>query len=128
MRSLFWSRGRSRDQGGQGALFLVLWLAAVILAPVLARVIALFISRKREFLADASGAELNRNPLGLASALKKITGYPGPPESYSRGTAALWIAAPLRASRWESLFATHPPVDERVRRLERMAYVRSNVT
>lgn len=129
IRSFIWSSGRRRRAEGPGNLIaLIIWLIAIILAPVLARVMALFISRKREYLADASGAELTRNPLGLARALEKISDYSGPSRPYSRALSALWIEnrAAARGRGWQTrLFATHPPVERRVELLRGMAYVRT---
>jgi heat shock protein HtpX len=125
------SRGRSRDKGGGGALVLVifaLWLLAVILAPVIGQALAMLVSRKREYLADASGAELTRNPLALASALKKIEEAAEPTASVKRGTANLCIADPLgravglRSGRWANLMASHPPMATRIAALQEMAF------
>jgi heat shock protein HtpX len=120
---------RGRDSGGAaGAIGLVVWLIAIVIAPILAQLLAMAVSRTREYLADASGAELTRNPLGLASALKKIDGAVAPTTSIKRGSAHLCIADPLgrvvgtRESRWSNLWATHPPMDRRIAALDAMAY------
>jgi heat shock protein HtpX len=126
-------RGRSRrgKDGGGGALAiipLVIWVLAIMLAPLIGRLLALAVSREREYLADATGAELTRNPLGLAGALEKIEGVHGPTSSIKRGTAHLCIADPLglkidnREGRWADLWATHPPMAKRIARLKQMAY------
>lgn len=113
--------GGNRDNNGKaGALFAVLAIVAMILAPIAAQLIKLAISRKREFLADASGALLTRYPAGLASALQKISSYSRPMQHASHATAHLFIANPFGASAGQfvnKLFASHPPVEERVRAL-----------
>lgn len=117
-------------QSGQGAvIFLVLWVVSLILAPILTRLVAMCVSRRREYLADASGAELTRNPLALASALEKISSFTGPTRSVGRGTAHLCIADPLgnalnNSEGWFSeLFGTHPPIIKRITRLREMSYL-----
>ena len=125
------SRGRSRGKDGGGVFVLVifsLWLLAVILAPVIGQALAMLVSRKREYLADASGAELTRNPLALATALKKIEEAVEPTVSVKRGTANLCIADPLgraiglREGRWANLMASHPPMANRIAALHEMAF------
>jgi heat shock protein HtpX len=116
-------RRRDREGGGAGALGLVLvGLALVlgILAPALAQIIQLAVSREREFLADASAVELTRSPYGLASALRKIDQDTEVLEVANRGTAHLYIANPIKRfeKRAGSIFASHPPMEERIRRLE----------
>lgn len=98
-------------------------LVLAILAPLLAKIIQMATSRQREYLADASAAQMTRYPEGLASALEKIAGSPGELEAANRGTQHLYIVNPLRARRESggSLFSTHPEVVERVRRLRAMA-------
>lgn len=113
--------GGSRDRGGN-ALFAVLVIVAMILAPFAAKLIQLAISRRREFLADASGALLTRYPEGLASALQKISATNRPLAHTSHATAHLFIDEPFGQAEgkvgWiNSLFATHPPTDERVKAL-----------
>ncbi len=112
--------GNRDDNGKAGALLAVLAIVAAILAPIAAQLIQLAISRKREFLADASGALLTRYPEGLASALQKISGYAAPMKSASHATAHLFIANPFGRTAGQfinRLFATHPPVEERVKAL-----------
>jgi len=133
-RSFMFGGGRSRSRergkdGGAGALiFFVVWLIAVILTPILARMLAMALSRRREYLADASGAELTRNPLGLASALEKIEDAVAPTASIKRGTAHLCIADPLgrqlnqSESGWANLWASHPPMASRIAALKAMAF------
>lgn len=123
------SRSRSRDKsGGGGALLLVLWIVAMLLAPIVGQTLAMMVSRRREFLADASGAELTRNPLALANALEKIEQAHGPTTSVKRGTAHLCIADPLgramgfREGWLPDLLASHPPMASRITALREMAY------
>lgn len=110
--------GGNRDDN-RGGLFMVLAIVGVILAPIAAQLIQLAISRKREFLADASGALLTRYPEGLASALMKISQYSQPMQHASHATAHLFIADPFAkaAGFVNGLFATHPPVEARVKAL-----------
>ncbi|HYE23392.1 MAG TPA: M48 family metallopeptidase [Candidatus Paceibacterota bacterium] len=109
--------GGNRDNGKGNVLFLILAVVGIILAPIAAQLIQLAVSRRREFLADASGALLTRYPEGLASALQKIAGYNRPMQSANHATAHLFIANPFGATAGKfvnRLFATHPPVEERV--------------
>ncbi len=126
-------RGERRGGRGGGPLGLVLfalWLLAAILAPIVGRVLATAVSRRREYLADASGAALTRNPLGLASALRKLEAAVAPTARIHRGTAHLCITDPLgrpvneRRGWLADLLATHPPIATRIARLEAMAYHR----
>ena len=123
MRSMRWGRRRgSRDDGGAGGALVLIGLVLAILAPLFAQVLRLAISRRREYLADASGAMLTRYPEGLASALEKISADPDPLEVANKATAHLYIINPLREwGGWANgLFNTHPPLEERVRRLRAM--------
>jgi heat shock protein HtpX len=134
-RGMFWGAGPRRrdddrrDGGGVFAIVLfVLWLVAITVAPIVAQLLALMVSRRREYLADASGAELTRNPLGLARALEKIEDAVAPTRSMTRGSAHLCIADPLgrrvnlTEGGWSTLFATHPPMAARIAALREMAY------
>lgn len=123
--------GRSRDNdNNNNPLFLILGLALLIISPIVAMLIQLAVSRKREFLADASGALLTRYPEGLASALEKIAGDKEPLETANKATAHLYIANPLKADNSEQnsrgmfakLFDTHPPIEERIKRLREMGH------
>jgi heat shock protein HtpX len=124
--------GRSRDgRGGglAGVIFFAIWIVAIIVAPLVAQLLAMMVSRKREYLADASGAELTRNPLGLASALEKIESAVEPTRAINRGSAHLCIADPLGRQInlrgdgfWSNLFASHPPMAQRIAALKQMAY------
>ena len=116
MRSMFFGRGRSKDGEG-GGILMVVGIILSILAPIFATLTQLAISRKREFLADASGALLTRYPEGLASALEKISKYTAPMLSANNATAHLFIANPFGAKKISAMFSTHPPVEERIRAL-----------
>ena len=121
-------RGKSRSGGALGGIFMVLWLISIILAPLIAQVMAMLVSRRREYLADASGAELTRNPLGLASALRKIEGASAPTESVKRGSAHRCIVDAMggdvnsEEGGVAELFGTHPPIEKRILALDAMAY------
>ena len=118
------SRRNSRDKGGGGAVIfvVVITIVASILAPIIAQTIRFAVSRRREYLADASGALLCRNPEALARALEKIAGDTEPLEAANKATAHLYISNPLKehASFLNNLFNTHPPVEERIRLLRSM--------
>src|SRR3989441_1239400 len=121
-RSMFWGgRGRDRDRGGN-AILLVVALVLAILTPIIAQLIQLAVSRRREYLADASGALLTRYPEGLASALRKIAADKDALEVANKATAPLYIANPLHDDPrfLDGLFDTHPPIEERIKRLEAM--------
>lgn len=113
--------GGNRDDREGNGIFMIIGIVVAILAPIAATLIQLAISRKREYLADASGALLTRYPEGLASALEKITQYGRPMQTQSSAIAHLYIANPLGSGSFKkkasSLFSTHPPVDERIKRL-----------
>lgn len=124
-------RRRSGRGGGAGLLllvFLVLWIVSLVLAPLIARLVAMAVSREREYLADASGSELTRNPLALASALEKIDAAVAPTPSIKQGVAHLCIADPRgrlvneREGGLAELFATHPPIAKRIALLRQMSY------
>jgi len=117
-------RGRRDSKDSSGIIFLIFGIVAAILAPLAASLLHLAISRKREFLADASAALLTRYPEGLARALEKISLDPSPLPVANNSTAHLYIINPLRsqeAKNWlTNLFSTHPPIKERVRRLREL--------
>lgn len=125
-RSMFWGgRGRRDDrEGSAGAIFMIIGIIFAILAPISATLLQLAISRKREFLADASGALLTRYPEGLANALIKISSDPTPLKVANNTTAHLWLDDPFKGSQKQSwlnkLFLTHPPIEERVAALRGM--------
>jgi len=118
----------SKSGGGGLGILMIVWVIALILAPVISQLLAMAVSRQREFLADAGGAELTRNPLALASALQKITDADDPTKAIKKGTAHLCIADPLgreaneREGFLADLFGTHPPVEKRITLLKAMAY------
>ena len=120
--------GKKGSAGALAAVLLVLWIVSVILAPVVSRLLALGVSRKREFLADATAAQFTRNPGALASALRTIEDAKEPTRSIKRGSAHLCIADPLgrRLTHKEGMvanfLATHPPMGVRIARLKAMAY------
>ena len=121
-----WRRGGDDDdrggRGGGGGLLVLAGVLLALLAPLIAQMMRLAISRRREFLADASGALLTRFPEGLAHALEKIAADPDPLEAANKATAHMYIINPLREwGGWANgLFDTHPPVAERIKRLHDM--------
>jgi heat shock protein HtpX len=126
MRSIGRSRGKAK---GGAIIFFLIWLLFMILAPILAQLMAMAVSRRREYLADASGAELIRNPIALANALEKIENAVEPTKSIKRGVAHLCIADPSGKSFTNKegfiadLMATHPPMQKRIQALKEMAYL-----
>lgn len=131
------SMGRRSSGGGRGGkgggaplflIVLVLWLISLALAPLVSRLLAMAVSRKREFLADATAAQFTRNPMALASALEKISAAGAPTHRITRGAAHMCIVDPLgarltnRTGFVADLFATHPPIAMRLTRLRGMAY------
>jgi heat shock protein HtpX len=134
MRFLWYGGGRGRGgskKAGGGALVVILfavWIVTVLLAPVVSRLLAMAVSRKREYLADATGAQFTRNPAGLAGALEKIEAAVAPTKSIKWGTAHLCITDPLgrrinsKQGPVANLLATHPPMAVRIARLKQMAY------
>lgn len=126
MRSLWFGGNRRRDDRGGNAqgIFLMIGIVLAILSPLIATLIQLAVSRKREFLADASGALLTRYPEGLASALEKISKDKEPLEAANNATAHLYIANPFKSKtsgHWfTNLFNTHPPIEERIKILRSM--------
>lgn len=127
LRSMFWGGGRRRSEGGGQAqvIMFLIGIALSILAPISATLIQLAISRKREFLADTSGALLTRYPEGLASALVKIAADVTPMRAAKNTTSHLWIDDPFpgkaRTSWFHKLFQTHPPIEERIKILRGMS-------
>lgn len=123
LRTMIYGKGRRDMKGGGiiGVIIILLGLILAILAPLIAQLIKLAVSRKREFLADADGALLSRNPDGLANALKKIKDDKEPlVEAANKATAHLFIENPLRTfrGRVNNLFSTHPDINERIKKLE----------
>ena len=130
MRSWFWGgvggrRGNDRNGGAAGAVLLAVGFVLLILAPIFGQLIRFAVSRQREYLADAQGAMLTRYPPGLASALRKIAASPAAMRSANNATAHLWLNQPSRVEgdkmgALEKLFNTHPPIADRIKRLEEM--------
>ena len=118
IRSQFYGR---RDRNSKSnPVFLIIGIALAILSPLIAELIKLAISRKREYLADASGSLLTRYPEGLARALEKIAQENQPMQKSSSATAHLFIASPFSGKKISSLFSTHPPIQERIKKLREM--------
>ena len=130
MRSWWWGgfRGRRGNDSNGGGLELVIFalgFVLLVIAPIAGQIIKLAVSRNREYLADAQGALLTRYPPGLVAALKKIEAAPHAMHAANNATAHLWLDQPSRVpgertSTMEKLFSTHPPIAERIRRLEEM--------
>lgn len=126
LRSFLWGGGRrkrsSKGSGNAAAAIIVVGLVLAVLSPLIAQLIRLAVSRKREFLADANGAFLTRYPPGLASALRKLASDREPLEAANKATAHLYIVNPLKdiKGKVNKLFSTHPPIRERVAALEKM--------
>jgi heat shock protein HtpX len=124
LRSMWWGgRDRDRDRSSGGGLLLIVGIVLAILTPVIATLIQLAVSRQREYLADASGVFLTRYPQGLANALRKIAADRNVLSVANKATASLYIANPLKDHpfQFDRLFDTHPPIEERIKRLEAMA-------
>lgn len=124
--SWFGGGRRSKDSEGSGGLFIVLGMVFALLSPIIAQLIQLAISRRREFLADASGVKLTRQPSGLISALEKLGADREPLEAANKATAHLYISDPLKnqtggIKMFSGLFATHPPIADRIKALRGMA-------
>jgi heat shock protein HtpX len=119
LRSMWYSGGGGNRKGEGTAYLYVIGIVLAIVAPIAVRLTQLAISRKREYLADATGAKLTRYPPGLAGALKKIKQYNQGNMNVSEAVSHLFISDP-KATFMDNIFATHPPIDERVRRLEGM--------
>ena len=126
LRSFFWGGGRrrrdSKGGGNAAAIFILVGLLLAVFSPLIAQLLRLASSRKREFLADANGALLTRYPPGLASAHRKISDDKEPLEAANKATAHLYIINPLLEYRGKvnKLFSTHPPVEERIAALDKM--------
>jgi heat shock protein HtpX len=122
-----WFGGSRRDSKDSGQIGIIIFAAAIILSilsPLVAKLIQMAISRKREFLADANGALLTRYPEGLASALEKISADPELLKAANKATAHLYIASPFKGKKvsWlTKLFTTHPPVQERIKALRQIS-------
>jgi heat shock protein HtpX len=130
LRIMFWTGGRGgRDDNNNnplGIVFAILGFVLLIFAPIIAALMQMAVSRKREYLADASGVQLTRYPPGLISALEKLKDDHTATHFASKATAHLWIEEPLDKesnkgeTKWNHLFDTHPPIDDRIHALEQM--------
>ena len=131
LRIMFWTGGRGgRDDNNSnnplGIVFAILGFVLLIFAPIIAALMQMAVSRKREYLADASGVQLTRYPPGLISALEKLKDDHTATHFASKATAHLWIEEPLDKesnkgeTKWNHLFDTHPPIDDRIHVLEQM--------
>ena len=126
LRQMRWGiGGNDRDRGQAQMVFVLIGIALAILSPIAAMMIQLAVSRKREYLADASGALLTRYPDGLASALQKLANDHTPMRQANHATAHLWLDDPYQGKKktigwFAKLFMTHPPIEDRIRRLREM--------
>jgi heat shock protein HtpX len=128
LRFTFWGGGRSRDRdsgggsGGAQAIVFILAIVLAFLAPLISRFIQLAVNRQREYLADASGVELTRNPYGLERALAKISADPEVLEVANRGTQHMYFTNPIKKfeERSSGLMSTHPPILDRINRLRQL--------
>jgi heat shock protein HtpX len=116
---MFWWGGNN-DNRNPNPLFIVLGIAAAILAPLVAVLVQMAVSRRREYLADSTGALTTRYPEGLASALEKIRDHGSALKKQNTATAHLFFANPLKGKSLAKLFSTHPPVEDRIARLRKM--------
>jgi heat shock protein HtpX len=120
LRSMRFRRGGGKGKGE--AVLMIVAILCAILAPLFATLIQFAVSRQREYLADATGAAMTRNPGALADALEKLGGAKGRLETANRGTQHLYIVNPFHLHQnWNTPFASHPPIDERIRRLRALA-------
>lgn len=123
VRSMFWGRGRSDDDDNKGnAILMVIGLILLILSPILGKIMQMALSRNREYLADATAAEITRNPQGLISALRKLDSDPNELKTANKATANLFIVTPFRekknGKKKAGLFDTHPSIDDRIEALQ----------
>lgn len=122
-RMLYYGGGRQKGgQRGGNPIFFIIALLFVILAPLAAQFVRFAVSRNREYLADATAVEFTRNPIGLINALRKISQDPRDVKHAREATASMYIVRPFKKRRksFNHLFATHPPIEKRIERLERM--------
>jgi heat shock protein HtpX len=128
LRMTAWGGSKRRDREEGGQLQLVIFVAGLVMAilsPIIAQLMQLAISRRREYLADSSGIGMTKNPAGLINALQKISGDTEPLEAANKATAHLYISNPLKNTHgaiglFANLFATHPPIEERIKLLQQM--------
>lgn len=119
-RSMYWRDRRSDDNREGGGLLMVLGIIMIIFAPIIAQLIQLAISRRREFFADASAVMITRQPSGLINALKKLDSDKTPQAFASTATASLYISNPFKGNKLASMFSTHPSISDRITALEGM--------
>jgi heat shock protein HtpX len=120
LRGMWFGAGRrDRDRSNSSAILMIIGLILAIISPILVALIRAAISRQREYLADADGAYIVRNPYGLASALERIGGYSKPMKVASDATAHLFISSPFIGQKY---FSTHPPIEDRIKRLKSLAF------
>ncbi len=124
LRSLFWgrrsNRRSSRNDNAAAGVILAIGLIFAVLSPIIAQLMKMAISRRREYLADATAVRLTRYPQGLADALAALSSANTPMHDANRATAHLFIVSPLKGKGLDSLFSTHPPIEERISRLRSM--------
>lgn len=120
MHMMWFGGGRDDEESSPNPLFMALGIAAIILAPIIATMVQLAVSRRREYLADSSGALLTRYPEGLASALEKIRDHGSAMQRQNTATAHFFFANPLKAGTFAKLFSTHPPIEDRIAKLRGM--------
>ena len=122
LRSFLYSGGRRSEKNQLEIVLVLIGLVLAILSPLIAQLIKLSVSRKREYLADASGALLTRYPPGLANALKKLKDYHQPMKNANQATAHLYISNPFKKEKsfFNNLFSTHPDINDRIKKLEKM--------
>lgn len=128
-RSLWWGGGKRDSDSKGGSVLAIIGIIFIILSPIIAQLIQLAISRKREFLADASGALLTRYPEGLASALRKISSYGAPMKTANNATAHMYISNPFGPKAFSGLsklFMTHPATEDRIKALTDMSHEAQN--
>lgn len=118
--TFFGGRDRDSDSKSSSPIFLILGLVAAILSPIIATLVQLAVSRQREYLADSSAALLTRDPEGLASALNKLQQSGRPMRKQSTEMAHMYISNPLKPGLFSRMFSTHPPIEERIARLQQM--------
>jgi heat shock protein HtpX len=120
-RSFFFGGNRgNRNRGEAGGILMIFGIIMIIFAPLIAKLIELAISRRREYFADASSVMLTRQPSGLISALEKISDDPNVMTQASTATASMYISNPFKGNKIASLFSTHPPTADRIAALEKM--------
>jgi heat shock protein HtpX len=122
LRSLFWSSvsGGNNRNNNKNPIIYIIAIVFIVLSPIIGMFIQMTISRNREYLADSNGAKLTRYPQGLANALRKISNVNKPTKSSTKGTAHFYISNPAGPRKISNLFSTHPPIEERIKRLEQM--------